>query len=91
MRIAEQSLKQKLLAVSDSPTADNTAVLMLRFRTEAEIFRGVAIESKLDVLGNQYNRSPTLTVSGRAKRSRFPKPGACWSLTAPHGKPSGGK
>ncbi|MEZ4770601.1 MAG: M3 family oligoendopeptidase [Caldilineales bacterium] len=80
MRIAEQSLKQKLLAVTDSPTADNTAVLMLRFRTEAEIFReeNVAIESKLDVLGNQYNKiAGALTVEWQGEEITIPK---AWSL-----------
>ena len=80
MRVAEQALKQKLLAVADGPLADDTIVLMQRFRTEADIFRpeNVAIESKLDLLGNQYNKiAGAMTVEWQGETITIPK---AWSL-----------
>lgn len=57
-RVAEQALKQKLLAVPGYQPDEDTALLLHRFRNEADIFRSenVALESKLALLGNQYNK-----------------------------------
>jgi oligoendopeptidase F len=57
-RVAIQALKQKLLALPGYQPSPDTTVLLRRFSTEAEIFRNenVALESKLTVLGNQYNK-----------------------------------
>lgn len=57
-RVAEQALKQKLLAVPGYQPAEDAALLLRRFRTETEVFRAenVAVESKLALLGNQYNK-----------------------------------
>jgi oligoendopeptidase F len=57
-KVAAQALKEKLLAMDAYQPTPETALLMRRFRTEAEIFRdeNVPIESKLIVLGNQYNK-----------------------------------
>ncbi|MCB0204397.1 MAG: M3 family oligoendopeptidase [Anaerolineae bacterium] len=76
MRVAEQALKQKLLAAADLPSADDTTLLMRRFRTEAEIFRAenVAIESKLDLLGNQYNKiAGAMTIEWQGETITVPK------------------
>ncbi|MEA3336986.1 MAG: M3 family oligoendopeptidase [Chloroflexota bacterium] len=56
--IANQALKQKLLSVEDYEPTGETAVLMQRFQTEADIFHedNVPIESKLEMLGNDYNK-----------------------------------
>ncbi len=57
-KVAEQALKQKLLAVAGYQSGDGAALLVRRFRNEAAIFRAenVEIESKLALLGNQYNK-----------------------------------
>lgn len=57
-RVAEQALKQKLLAVPGYQPSEDTGLLLRRFRNDAEIFRAenVALESKLALLGNQYNK-----------------------------------
>jgi oligoendopeptidase F len=57
-RVAEQALKQKLLAVPGYQPDADTALLLRRFRNESEIFRAenVPLESKLALLGNQYNK-----------------------------------
>lgn len=57
-RVAEQALKQKLLAVPGYQPGEDTVLLLHRFHNEAEIFRAenVALESKLALLGNQYNK-----------------------------------
>lgn len=58
VHMAEQALKQKMLAVEGYQPGEDTALLLRRFRTEAEIFRAdnVALESKLALLSNQYNK-----------------------------------
>ncbi len=55
---AEQALKQKLLALPDYVPATDAVLLLRRFRSEADLFRAenVPVESKLDGLGNQYNK-----------------------------------
>lgn len=57
-RVAEQALKQKLLAVPGYLPGEDAVLLLHRFHNEAEIFRAenVALESKLALLGNQYNK-----------------------------------
>lgn len=75
-RVAEQALKQKLLAVAEGAPADDTALLMRRFRTEADIFRAenVVIESKLDLLGNQYNKiAGGMTVEWQGEEITIPR------------------
>ena len=74
--VAEQALKQKLLAVVDGAPGDDTALLMQRFRTEVDIFReeNVAIESKLDLLGNQYNKiAGGMTVQWQGEEITIPR------------------
>ncbi len=76
VRVAEQALKQKLLAAADGAPADDTALLMRRFRTETDIFRdeNVAIESKLDLLGNQYNKiAGGMTVQWQGEEITIPR------------------
>lgn len=57
-QIAEQALKQRLLAVEGYQPGEDTALLLRRFRSEAELFRAenVPLESELALLGNQYNK-----------------------------------
>ncbi len=57
-RVAEQALKEKLLATPGYQPGQDTALLLRRFRNEAEIFRAenVALESQLALLGNRYNK-----------------------------------
>lgn len=57
-RLAEQALKEKLLAVPGYQPNQETALLLRRFGNDAEIFRAenVPLESKLALLGNQYNK-----------------------------------
>lgn len=57
-RLAEQALKEKLLATPGyQPSADN-GLLHRRFRSDVEVFRAenVALESQLALLGNRYNK-----------------------------------
>ena len=58
VKIAVQALKQKLLAVEGYQPSAETELLLRRFRTEAGIFRNdnVPLQSKLTLLGNQYNK-----------------------------------
>lgn len=57
-KVAEQKLKQKLLAVAGYQPDNDAALMVRRFRNEAALFRAenVAIESKLALLGNHYNK-----------------------------------
>jgi oligoendopeptidase F len=57
-QIAEQALKQRLLAVEGYQPGEDTALLLRRFRSEAELFRAenVPLESELALLANQYNK-----------------------------------
>ena len=75
-RVAEQALKQRLLAAAIDVPADDTALLMRRFRSEADIFReqNVAIESKLDLLGNQYNKiAGAMTIEWQGEQITVPR------------------
>ncbi len=57
-KVAEQKLKQKLLAVPGYQPDSDAALLVRRFHNEADLFRAenVQIESKLALLGNRYNK-----------------------------------
>ena len=57
-QIAADALKRKLLAQQDYNPPVDSALLVKRFETEAEIFRqdNVPLESELALLGNQYNK-----------------------------------
>jgi oligoendopeptidase F len=76
-RVAEQALKEKLLAVPgyDQP-GDDTALLLRRFRNAAEIFRpeNVALESQLTLLANQYDkRIGAMTVEWQGREETLPQ------------------
>ncbi len=70
-------MKQKLLAVPGySQPADDTALLLRRFRSEAEIFRAenVALESKLSLLGNRYNKIVgAMTIEWQGQEETLPQ------------------
>lgn len=75
-RVAEQALKRKLLAVPGYQPGEDTALLLRRFRSEAEIFRAenVALESKLALLGNQYNKIVgRMTVAWQGEELTLPQ------------------
>jgi oligoendopeptidase F len=57
-QVAEQALKEKLLAVEGYEPAPESAQMVKRFRGEAAIFReeNVPIQSKLMKLGNRYDQ-----------------------------------
>jgi oligoendopeptidase F len=75
-RIADQALKNKLLAFEDySPPADN-AMMMKRFRTEASIFReeNVRLQSELTKLGNEYEKLVGgMTIEWEGKEKTMPQ------------------
>jgi oligoendopeptidase F len=58
VQVAEQALKQRLLAVEGYQPGEDTALLLRRFRNEAQLFRAenVPLESELALLSNQYNK-----------------------------------
>lgn len=75
-RVAEQALKRKLLAAVPVAPDEDTVLLMRRFQTEAAIFRedNVAIESKLELLGNEYNKiAGAMTVEWQGETITLPK------------------
>ncbi len=75
-RVAEQALKQKLLAVPGFEPDDSTALLLRRFANEAQIFRAenVALESKLALLGNQYNKIVGgMTIEWQGQQETLPQ------------------
>lgn len=57
-RVVNQALKQKLLTVDGPVSRDDLKLLLLRFRTEVNIFRqeNVPLESQLEKLANQYRK-----------------------------------
>jgi oligoendopeptidase F len=77
-RVAEQALKQKWLKLTEdgySPPPD-AALLLRRFQAEADMFRteNVAIESKLELLGNQYNKIVgALTIEWQGETMTLPR------------------
>ena len=75
-RIADQALKNKLLAFEDySPSADNV-MMTKRFRTEASIFReeNVPLQSELTKLGNEYEKLVGgMTIEWEGKQETMPQ------------------
>jgi oligoendopeptidase F len=75
-RIADQALKNKLLAFEDyTPQADNV-MMMKRFRTEASIFReeNVPLQSELAKLGNEYEKLVGgMTIEWESKEETLPQ------------------
>jgi oligoendopeptidase F len=75
-RVAEQALKEKLLAVSGYQPGDDAALLLRRFRNDAEIFRpeNVALESQLALLANQYDkRIGAMTIEWQGREETLPQ------------------
>ena len=75
-QVAGQALKQKLLAVPGYQPDDDAALLLRRFRNEADIFRAenVALESKLALLSNQYNkRVGAMTIEWQGREETLPQ------------------
>jgi oligoendopeptidase F len=75
-QMAEQALKEKLLAVPGYQPADDAALLLRRFRNEAEIFRAenVALESQLALLANQYDkRIGAMTIEWQGQEETLPQ------------------
>lgn len=75
-KIAEQALKQKLLAAPGYQPSTDTGLLLRRFRTQAEIFRAenVPLESQLALLGNQYNKIVGgMTIEWQGQSETLPK------------------
>jgi oligoendopeptidase F len=76
VKIANQALKNKLLAFEDySPSADNV-MMMKRFRTEASIFReeNVPLQSGLTKLANEYEKLVGgMTIEWEGKEETMPQ------------------
>ena len=75
-QVVEQALKQKLLATPGYQPGDDAALLLRRFRNEAEIFRAenVALESQLTLLGNQYDkRVGAMTIEWQGREETLPQ------------------
>lgn len=73
---AAQALKQRLLGLEDYAPAADTAMMVKRFRTEAEIFRdeNVPLLSQLKVLGNQYDKVVGgMTIEWQGKTETMPQ------------------
>lgn len=76
VRIAEQTLKDKLLSLEDHAPSDDTVMLMKRFRTEASIFRkeNVPLQSELIKLGNEYEKiAGGMTIEWGGKPETMPQ------------------
>ncbi|MFQ5592868.1 MAG: hypothetical protein ACE5HA_01835, partial [Anaerolineae bacterium] len=75
-KVAEQALKDKLLAVEDYNPAGNTVMMMKRFRAEASIFRkeNVPLQSELMKLGNEYEKiAGGMTIEWDGKQETIPQ------------------
>jgi oligoendopeptidase F len=76
LKVADQSLKEKLLATESYQSTEDTALMLKRFRTQAEIFReeNVPLESKLSLLGNKHNKiSGGMTVEWQGQTETIPE------------------
>jgi oligoendopeptidase F len=75
-KIASQALRDKLLALPGYAPSVETAVMLRRFRTEAEIFRpaNVPLESELMKLANRYDKTiGGLTIEWEGKTETLPQ------------------
>jgi len=75
-RVAEQALKDKLLAFKDYSPAANTVMLIKRFREEASIFRkeNVPLQTELIKLGNEYEKiAGGMTIEWDGKQETMPQ------------------
>ena len=76
VKVAEQALKDKLLAFKDHNPAANTAMMIKRFREEASIFRkeNVPLQSELIKLGNEYEKiAGGMTIEWDGKQETMPQ------------------
>ncbi|MBS1254093.1 MAG: Oligoendopeptidase F, plasmid [Anaerolineales bacterium] len=75
-KVAEQALKNKLLAIEDYTPSADTAMMMNRFRTEASIFRedNVPLQSRLMKLENEYEKLVGgMTIEWEGKEETLPQ------------------
>lgn len=76
VRVAEQALKDKLLALNGYTPSHETALLIKRFRTEASIFReeNVPLLSELMKLANEYEKiAGGMTIEWDGKQETLPQ------------------
>ncbi|MFQ5855837.1 MAG: M3 family oligoendopeptidase [Anaerolineae bacterium] len=75
-KIADQALKNKLLAVEDYTPSNDTVMMMKRFRTEASIFRkeNVPLQSELMKLANEYEKIVGgMTIEWEGRQETMPQ------------------
>lgn len=76
VKVAGQSLKDRLLGLKDYTPPDETVMLVKRFRTQASIFReeNVPLQSELMKLGNEYEKiAGGMTIEWDGKQETMPQ------------------